>query len=419
MFIDKVTIQIKSGDGGDGAVAFHREKYMPAGGPDGGDGGNGGNVIFVADRNIHTLLDFHYKRKYFAQNGENGKSNLRKGKQGEDIIIKVPRGTLIRDAETGGVIADMFEADATTVVMRGGRGGRGNARFATPTRQAPNFSQSGEKTKPRKIILELKTIAEVGLIGFPNVGKSTILSVISNARPKIANYHFTTLQPNLGVVKVDNTSFVAADIPGLIEGASEGEGLGHEFLRHIERTRLLLHVVDISGSEGRDPVEDYDIINRELAQYSEELAKRPQIIVANKSDIAPDSDNLQRLKDHVGDVPIFEVSAATNKGFLPLLRKTVEILQTLPELEPIPADVTFMYEEDPNAFEIIRENELFTVTGPLVDRLIRNVVLSDPESFEYFQRQLRVRGVIDALREKGAKEGSTICIGDIEFDFID
>lgn len=418
MFVDVVKIFIKSGNGGNGAVSFHREKYMPNGGPDGGDGGCGGDVVFQADKDMRTLLDFRFQRHYKAEDGGHGRGDMCRGKRGEDIVIRVPQGTVIKDAETGNILADMFYQGQKTVVLRGGMYGKGNSRFATATRQAPNFAQSGEITKEHTVILELKTIADVGLVGFPNVGKSTILSVVSKARPKIANYHFTTLSPNLGVVSIDGKSFVLADIPGLIEGAAQGIGLGHDFLRHIERTRMLLHVVDISGCEGRDPVEDYKAINAELAQYSEVLASLPQLIVANKSEMDYEQQNLKRLQSEVNG-EIYSVSAAMNQGFRPLLRKVAEILETLPVPEPIPAEELSSYEEDKNAFEITRQGNLFTVTGPAIDRLLSNVVMNDYESFEYFQRQLRKKGIIDALREKGAKEGSAVSMGEMEFDFVD
>lgn len=420
MFIDKAKITIKSGDGGSGCLSFHREKYMPKGGPDGGDGGNGGDIVFIADPDMRTLLDFHYLRHYRGQNGEKGMNNLKKGKRGEDLIIKVPRGTVIRDAASGQVVADMFAADAKKIILRGGRGGKGNARFTTPTRQAPGFAQEGELTKEREVLLELKTIADVGLVGFPNVGKSTILSVVSKARPKIANYHFTTLSPNLGVVSVDGHSFVMADIPGLIEGAAQGAGLGHDFLRHVERTRVIVHVLDIAGSEERDPLEDYRIINKELAEYSPVLAARPQLIAANKSELPGAEENLARLQKEAGETPVFAVSAAANQGFTPLLRAVWDILKSLPPAEPIPGTEELFYELEEEIFEVQKLSaELFLVQGSLIDRLMRNVTLNDPDSFQYFQKMLRDKGIIDALREKGAKEGATVRIDELEFDFVD
>lgn len=418
MFVDTAKIYIKSGNGGGGAVSFHREKYMPNGGPDGGDGGRGGDVVFAVDKDLRTLLDFRYTRKYKASNGENGRGDMRKGKRGDDIVIKVPQGTVIRDAESGRVIADMFGADERKIIMKGGEGGKGNARFSTPTRRAPNFAQSGEVTKEKCVILEIKTIADVGLVGFPNVGKSTILSVITKARPKIANYHFTTLSPNLGVAAYNSKSFVVADIPGLIEGASQGVGLGHDFLRHIERTRMLLHVIDVSGCEGRDPVEDYYTINSELDQYGEKLSRLPQIIIANKTDLPGSEENIAKLREATGK-SVIAVSAATVKGFDELLRATAEMLSELPEPEPLISD--YIEEEiiDSDAFNIIRDSDTFVVVGPLVDKLVCQITLSDPDSFNYFQRVLRDKKVIEALIEKGAQEGSTVCLGDIEFDFVE
>ncbi len=418
MFVDTAKIYIKSGNGGGGAVSFHREKYMPNGGPDGGDGGRGGDVVFVTDKDLRTLLDFRYTRKYKACNGENGRGDMRKGKRGDDIVIKVPQGTVIRDAESGRVIADMFNADDRKIIMKGGEGGKGNARFSTPTRRAPNFAQAGETTKEKCVILEIKTIADVGLVGFPNVGKSTILSVITKARPKIANYHFTTLSPNLGVAAYNSKSFVVADIPGLIEGASQGVGLGHDFLRHIERTRMLLHVIDVSGCEGRDPVDDYFTINAELEQYSEKLATLPQIIIANKTDLPGSEENIERLRLETGK-EVISVSAATVKGMDALLKATADMLAELPEPEPLLSDYVLEEEVDSDAFNIIKDGEEFVVVGPLVDKLICQITLSDPDSFNYFQRVLRDKNVIQALVEKGAKEGSTVSIGDIEFDFVE
>lgn len=420
MFIDFVKIYIKSGNGGNGALSFHREKYVQAGGPDGGNGGNGGDVVLVADADMRTLLDFHFQKHFSADNGENGAGNLRTGARGKNVEIRVPRGTIVKDAETGLVLADMFHAGDKKVILRGGKGGRGNASFASARLHTPNFAQDGEVTKQRQIVLELKTIADVGLVGFPNVGKSTILSMISRARPKIANYHFTTLEPNLGVVKMDDSTFVAADIPGLIEGAAEGAGLGHSFLRHVERTRVIVHVLDISGSEGRDPLEDYRIINEELAQYSPVLAQRPQFIAANKSELPGAQENLQRLKEAAGDTPVFEVSAATNRGFTPLLRAVAQKLSELPPPEPIAEGAEITYKEDPNQFEIIKlSGEFFVVDGLLVETLFRKVNFEDPTSLDYFQRMLREKGVIAALREKGAKDGSIVRIGEMEFDFVD
>ncbi|MBE7092354.1 MAG: GTPase ObgE [Clostridiales bacterium] len=420
MFIDYVKIYIKSGNGGNGSLSFHREKYVQAGGPDGGNGGNGGDIVLVADQDMRTLLDFHFQKHFSAGNGENGMSNLRTGKKGEDIVIRVPRGTVVKDAQSGLVIADMFDKDARKVILKGGRGGKGNAHFKSAKIRTPNFAQNGEITKQRQIVLELKTIADAGFVGFPNVGKSTILSIISKARPKIANYHFTTLEPNLGVVKCDDSTFVAADIPGLIEGAAEGAGLGHAFLRHIERTRVIVHVVDISGCEGRDPIEDYKIINKELYDYSPVLAELPQFVVANKSELPGSEENLKRLQEYLGDIPVFKVSAATRNGFAPLLRAISQKLKELPEPEPIEETGDLVYYEDPNKFDVIKLNaEVFVVEGNLIDGLLRKVNFDDPTSLDYFQRMLREKGVIDALREKGAKDGCVIRIEEMEFDFVD
>lgn len=420
MFIDYVKIFIKSGNGGNGGLSFHREKYVQAGGPDGGNGGNGGNIVVQTDKSMRTLLDFRFQKHFTAENGANGMNNLKTGASGSDTVIRVPRGTVVRDASTGLVIADMFDDDTVRIIQKGGRGGKGNAYFKSAKIKAPNFSQNGEITKQREIILELKTIADAGLVGFPNVGKSTILSVVSKARPKIANYHFTTLEPNLGVVRSDGSTFVVADIPGLIEGAADGAGLGHAFLRHIERTRVIIHVVDISGSEGRDPVEDYDAINEELKRYSPLLAQLPQFVAANKSELPEAEENFARLKEHIGDTPIFKVSAATVSGFEPLLRAVAQKLKELPEPEPIHEDYEEEMREDPNAFTVTKLSaELFEVEGNLIDTLLRKTNFEDHTSLDYFQRMLREKGVISALREKGAGDGSLVRIGDMEFDFVD
>ncbi len=421
MFIDYVKIFIKSGNGGNGGLSFHREKYVQTGGPDGGNGGKGGDIIIEVDPSMRTLLDFHFQKHFSADNGENGMNNLKTGQSGKDVVIRVPRGTVVKDGESGLVIADMFEENARKVILKGGRGGKGNAFFKSAKLRAPNFSQEGEITKQREIILELKTIADAGLVGFPNVGKSTILSIISKARPKIANYHFTTLEPNLGVVKIDNSSFVAADIPGLIEGAADGAGLGHAFLRHIERTRVIIHVVDISGSEGRDPVEDYKIINNELENYSLSLTSCPQFVVANKSELPDSDENFNRLKEYLGDdIPLFKVSAATGEGFTPLLRAVAQKLNELPAPEPIHETFDMVYSEDPNEFKVNKLSaEIFMVEGNLIDNLLRKVNFEDHTSLDYFQRMLREKGVIAALREKGAKDGCVVRIEDMEFDFVD
>ena len=419
MFIDLVKIFVKSGNGGNGALSFHREKYVQAGGPDGGDGGRGGDVVLIADPDMRTLLDFHFQKHFSAENGQNGSGNMRTGARGKDVEIFVPCGTVVRDAQSNQVVADMFNAGERRVILKGGRGGRGNAAFASAKLRAPNFSQNGEATKQRQIILELKTIADVGLVGFPNVGKSTMLSMISKARPKIANYHFTTLEPNLGVVKIDDFSFVAADIPGLIEGAAEGAGLGHSFLRHVERTRVIIHVVDISGSEGRDPVEDYKIIRSELERYSPQLAQRPQFVAANKSELPGAQENIKRLEEAIGE-KVYAISAATNSGFTPLLRAVAEKLKELPPAEPIHETVIIDYKEDPYSFSVNKlDADYYEIEGNLVAELLRKVNFDDNVSLDFFQRSLRERGVIDALRKKGAKDGDTVKFGDLEFDFVD
>lgn len=419
-FVDHVRITAKAGNGGNGSTSFHREKFVINGGPDGGDGGNGGDVLIYADPNMHTLLDFRFKSKYTAENGEDGKANRCSGRKGSDLLIKVPVGTVILDDPTDRVMADMDQPGETRLLLRGGKGGWGNQHFATPTRQAPNFAKPGIKTEIRTLRLELKTIADVGLIGYPNVGKSSILSVVTSARPKVGNYHFTTLTPNLGIVRRYGKDIVLADIPGLIEGAAEGAGLGHDFLRHVERTRLLLHVVDISGSEGRDPADDLDQINSELEKYGD-LGSRPQIIVCNKMDLPGAADNLKRIRalaDGMG-YPVFPVSAATHQGFDELLDETARQLENLPPVlhyqeEEIPEE-----KDDLDAFEVSMEDGVFIVSGAGMERLIDSVNFDDQESLNWFHRTLRRLGVIDALRNAGAGEGSTVRIGEMEFDFIE
>lgn len=421
-FVDHVKITCKAGNGGNGSMSFHREKFVLNGGPDGGDGGNGGNVCFYADLNMHTLLDFRFKSKYTAENGVDGAAGNCTGKRGEDLIIKVPVGTVIREAESGAVVADMDTAGETRTILHGGRGGWGNRHFATPTRQAPNFAKPGIKTEVHTFLLELKTIADVGLVGYPNVGKSTILSVVTSAKPKIGNYHFTTLTPNLGIVRRHGKDIVLADIPGLIEGAADGAGLGHDFLRHVERTRLLLHVLDIAGSEGRDPVEDFDQINHELANYGE-LAERPQIVVCNKSDLPDSEENVVRLKAHLAelglDYPVFVVSAATHQGFDALLDKTGDMLEALPPIVHFEEEVNYDDSVKPGTFEIVRDGAVFEVVGSSMQRLIDSVNFDDEESMSWFHRMLRKWGVIDALRKAGAQEGDTVRIIDMEFDFVE
>jgi GTP-binding protein len=420
MFVDKAVITIKAGDGGDGAVSFLRLKGVPCGGPDGGCGGKGGDVIFVADENINTLAEFFYRKKFIAEKGERGGSKNCTGRSGRGLIIKVPAGTVIKDFESGRVIADLVSSGDSVNVLEGGRGGKGNASFCTSTRKAPSFAQQGEKTEPRKVLLELKLIADVGLVGFPNAGKSSLLAAISNARPKIANYHFTTLTPNLGVVSHREESFVAADIPGLIERASQGQGLGHQFLRHIERTRMLIHVIDMSGIEGRDPCRDFEIINGELGSYSEDLANMPQIVAANKMDIPEAEENLRRFREKVRGVKVFPCSAATRQGLSPILDECIQMLKILPKPQPLRFEPFMFTEKRDDSFEVSKlEEGVFEVRGGLVDILAKNVTLDDYHSFNYFQRQLTDRGVIDKLREMGAKNGDTIIIGDTEFDFVE
>ena len=424
MFTDYTKIIVKSGDGGSGAITFRREKYVASGGPDGGDGGKGGDVYFVVDPDQNTLINFRYNKKYKAQNGENGSGNRCFGKSGEDLYIKVPRGTVIKDAETLKVIADLSEEGQCELVFPGGRGGKGNSHFATATRQAPRFAQGGEKGIEKEVILELKLIADVGLIGFPNVGKSTILSMVTSARPKIADYHFTTLEPNLGVVKSEyGDSFVIADIPGIIEGASQGVGLGLKFLRHIERTRLLLHVIDVSGSENRNPVEDFKIINEELKKYSEKLATRKQIIVANKADVMQDETLYKELEELAKkeDIKIFKISAATGEGLKELFRYVSEVIRTLPKETIVEGDerVVYTLKEDIDEFEVIKENGEFIVQGPAVDKLMGRVNLEDNESLYYFQKTLRNLGIEEALKREGVQEGDTVRFNDWEFAWYD
>ena len=420
-FVDQVKITVKAGNGGNGSASFHREKYVMNGGPDGGDGGKGGNIVFFADENSHTLLDFRYKSKYTAENGADGSSNNCSGKNGEDLVIKVPVGTVIRDDDTGKILADMDQPGESRILLKGGKGGWGNRHFATPTRQAPNFAKPGIKTQVRTLRMELKTIADVGLIGYPNVGKSSILSVVTSARPKVGNYHFTTLTPNLGIVRRFGKDIVLADIPGLIEGAADGAGLGHDFLRHIERTRLLLHVVDISGSEGRDPLDDLDQINTELDHYGN-LSELPQIIVCNKTDLPGAEENLKRMRALAGGMgcKVFAVSAATHQGFDALLDETARMLETLPPIlhyqEEADGDEISVGQD---SFEIVMDGPVFEVTGPGMERLIESVNFNDQESLNWFHRMLRKTGVIDALRAEGAGEGATVRIADMEFDFIE
>ncbi len=420
MFIDRAMITIKAGDGGNGMTSFIHYKGKVSGGPDGGDGGKGGDIIFVADKTLTNLSDYYYKTKYVAENGEAGGSKDCFGKSGKDLVLRVPLGTVIKDKETGGIIADMFTEGQSKTVLVGGDGGKGNHRFANSRRHAPHFSQTGEKTEMKKVVLELKTIADVGLVGFPNVGKSTILSKVTKARPKIANYHFTTLSPNLGVVDFYDKQFVMADIPGLIEGASEGAGLGIEFLRHIERTRMLVHVIDVSGVEGRDAYEDYLKINAELKNYSKELPKLKQIIVANKTDIYGADEKLKEFKAKIGRKhKIISVSAITGEGLDELKKAIYAVLEKLPPVKPLEFEEFNYVKPDRLEYEIFKEGETFVVVGTLVEVLKRNVVLDDMNSLAYFHKVLRDRGIIKELRAMGATEKSTIIIGGEEFEFVD
>ncbi len=419
-FADQVVITAKAGNGGNGSASFHREKYVINGGPDGGDGGHGGDVLFYADVNMHTLLDFRFRSKYAAENGGDGSGNRRSGKKGEDLIIKVPVGTVVREKETGRILADMDQPGETRRILKGGRGGWGNTHFATAVRQAPNFAKPGVRTEIYTLVLELKTIADVGLIGYPNVGKSSILSVVTSARPKIGNYHFTTLTPNLGIVRRYGEDIVLADIPGLIEGAAEGAGLGHDFLRHVERTRLLLHVIDLSGSEGRDPLEDFERINQELSRYGS-LGELPQIIVCNKMDLPVPESNIARIRE-LGEkkgIPVFFVSAATGEGFDALLDETASRLKELPPIvhfaEEEPEEIRHSLDE----FSVTEDGGVFVVEGPGIEMILDSVNFDDLDSLNWFHRTLKRIGVIDALREAGAGEGSIVRIDDMDFDFID
>ena len=419
-FVDKARIVVKAGNGGDGHASFHREKYVQMGGPDGGDGGRGGDLVFVADAHMSTLLDFKYQRFFRAENGEPGKPALSTGKNGKPLTIRVPVGTIVRDVESGAILADMSESGKERVVLRGGRGGKGNARFATATHQAPRFAQPGIKTAEYEVELELKSIADVGLVGLPSVGKSTILSVLTAAKPKIAAYHFTTLSPNLGVASRHNRSFVLADIPGLIEGAAEGAGLGHDFLRHIERTRMLVHVVDISGSEMRDPVEDFQKINDELSKFSPLLSEIPQLVAANKTDLPEAEENLARFKETYPDVEVFPVSAATVQGFEALLDRVVQVLETLPPvLRYEETELTESMGYEPG-FQIKRGDDgVFDVSGGEIEKLLDSTNPDDEHSMRRFQQLLIKNGIIAALREMGAKDGDSIRLGEWEFDFLD
>lgn len=424
MFVDQAKIYIKAGDGGDGAVSFHREKYVAAGGPDGGDGGKGGDIVFVVDDNISNLIDFRYKRKYVAEKGQNGGGKNCSGRNAPDLVVKVPRGTVVREIKSGRILADL-STDEPVVIAHGGKGGRGNAHFATSTRQIPKFAKPGFRGDEYEVMLELKLIADVGLVGFPNVGKSTLISVVSAAKPKIANYHFTTLTPVLGVVKIEEgKSFVMADIPGLIEGASEGVGLGHEFLRHVERCRLIVHVIDVSDSEGRDPIEDFKAINHELENFSMELAEAPQIVAANKSDMAT-PEQVERLRNYVEDQGLlfYEISAATTKGTKELMYGVWERLSVLPPVKQFEAQPLTQEELDDKLiskkdFRVTVEDGVYFVEADWLLDILRTANMDDYSSLQYFQNVLRTSGIIDKLEEMGIEEGDTVSIFDFEFEYL-
>ncbi|SMP27957.1 GTP-binding protein [Laceyella tengchongensis] len=430
MFVDKVKVYVKGGDGGNGMVAFRREKYVPYGGPAGGDGGKGGDVVFVVEEGLRTLMDFRYQRHFKAKRGENGRSKSQHGAGADDLVVKVPPGTVVRDAETGELLADLVEHGQRAVVARGGKGGRGNIRFATPVNPAPEIAENGDLGEERWVELELKVLADIGLVGYPSVGKSTLLSVVSAAKPKIAAYHFTTLVPNLGVVRIDDgRSFVIADLPGLIEGAHEGVGLGHQFLRHIERTKVIIHVIDMAGSEGRDPYEDYLQINEELKLYRQDLAHRPQIIAANKMDLPEAEEQLELFKEQLdADIPIYPISAATRQGLKELMYAAADLLDKV-ERETPPAPVVEhqfaterkVYKAEAGApdFTIRRENELYVVEGERIDRLVQKTNFQYQDSVLRFASTLRTLGVEDALRKRGAENGDTVIIGGMEFEFND
>ncbi|HWI55564.1 MAG TPA: GTPase ObgE [Desulfobacteria bacterium] len=422
MFYDKAKVFVKGGDGGNGAVAFRREKYVPLGGPSGGDGGSGGSVIFIADEGLRTLVDFRYQRHYKADRGEHGQGKGMHGRGAEDSFVRIPVGTVIRDFESGEFIADMVEDGQQVIVAAGGRGGRGNARFATSANKAPRVSEKGEPGAERWVSLELKLLADVGLVGFPNAGKSTLISRVSAAKPKIADYPFTTLVPNLGVVRLaEGDSFVIADIPGLIEGAHKGAGLGHEFLRHIERTRIIIHVIDTAGSEGRDPVEDYLTINKELEAYNPILAKRPQVVAANKMDVPGAEENLARLKHHIGDkTDLYAISAVTGDGLEPLMFKVAELLKTAGPAEPVVTeDEKVTRVEQTDRFTVNKEDGVFDIKGKEIERHYAMTDFNNEDAVKRFLRILKVMGVDDELRKQGAQNGDTIRIGNLEFDFVD
>lgn len=422
MFIDYAKIIIGSGKGGNGAITFRREKYVANGGPDGGDGGRGGSVYFRVDLGLNTLVDFKYKKKYLAQDGEAGSGARKAGKSGEDLYIDVPQGTIVRDEETGKVIADLSEEGQVECILKGGKGGKGNVHYATATRQIPNFAETGEPGVEKTVILELKLIADVGLLGYPNVGKSTLLSRMTTAKPKIADYHFTTIEPNLGVVKLANgASFVMADIPGLIEGASEGVGLGLKFLRHVERTRLLIHVIDVAGTEGRDPVQDFYKINAELSNYSEKLSNKLQVVAANKIDVMQDEKNYRRLEKVAKQkgYEIFKISAVTGEGLNELFNRVAELLKEIPkqELEEVDKTVYYNYEDENEGWRITRENNTFIIDGKEIENVMRRVNFSDYESLAYFHNTLKKMGIEAELKRRGIKEGDIVKIFDLEFQY--
>jgi GTP-binding protein len=429
MFVDTARVYVKGGDGGNGIVSFRREKFVPEGGPAGGDGGRGGDVVLVVDEGLRTLLDFKYQRHFKADRGEHGKPKNQHGKNAEDLIVRVPPGTTVVDAETGEFLGDLVRQGQRLVVARGGRGGRGNTRFATPANKAPEIAEKGEPGEERWIQLELKVLADVGLVGFPSVGKSTLLSVVSAARPKIGAYHFTTLTPNLGVVDVgDGRSFVMADLPGLIEGAHEGHGLGHQFLRHAERTRVIVHVIDMAASEGRDPYEDYVTITNELVQYNERLGRLPVIIAANKMDLPGAEENLRAFQEKLDqDIPIYPISGVTRQGVEELIYAVADLLDAIP---PVEAEVfheredhqerkVYRLEEEENTFTITRENDVFVIHSPKIEKLVKMTNFEQYDAVKRFQRIMKAMGVDDQLRKQGAEDGDTIRIGDYEFDYVE
>lgn len=431
MFVDKAKVYVKGGDGGDGLIAFRREKYVPEGGPGGGDGGNGGDVIFRVDEGLRTLMDFRYQRHFKAKRGEKGRNKSQHGANAESMVVRIPPGTVLLDDDTGEVIADLTRHGQQVVVARGGRGGRGNIRFATPNNPAPELAENGEEGQERYVVMELKVMADIGLVGFPSVGKSTLLSVVSAAQPKIGAYHFTTITPNLGAVDVgDGRSFVMADLPGLIEGAHEGVGLGHEFLRHVERTRVIIHVVDMSGSEGRDPFDDWQKINEEIRLYNPILAERPQIVAANKMDMPESEDNLEAFREQVKavrpDLEIMPISSLTRHGIQELLYRAAAILEEIPD-EPAVEDVAEVAErkvykfdkKDDNAFTVTRDNEMYVVHSERIERMLKRMQMNSHDAILKLGRTLRHMGVDEELRRRGATEGTLVRIGDFEFEFIE